>query len=159
MDSPLNKIKLTLKVTKLYIPGKIIVHHCVVQHIMLCYSIYICDMAWNLITINKLHLTEVRDHIDFNAFRNCKAKFHMGSSCPEIIIQIELFELVQLIENRQVLNLGKTRMRPLGNTPETAVNGLLEPITGLCTQSAESQFPHDKRPLFYTGQKCHSEQK
>ena len=86
-------------------------------------------------------------------------EFDMSSSCPELIVQIELFELVQLIENRQVLNLGKTRMRSLCNSPETAANGLLEPITGLCTQSAEPQFPDDKRPLFCTGQKCHSEQK
>ena len=27
----------------------------------LCYSVLIYDMAWNLIAINKLHLTEAQD--------------------------------------------------------------------------------------------------
>ena len=52
-------------------------------------------------------------------------------------------------------------MRSLCNTPEADANGLLEPVTimDLCTQPIEPQFPRDKRPLFYCGHKCHSEQK
>ena len=37
--------------------------------------ILMCDKAWNLIAINKLHLTEVQDLSKTSAFWNCTAKF------------------------------------------------------------------------------------
>ena len=46
----------------------------------LFYSILICDMASNLIAIDKLHLTEMKDFNNFNAFPNFEAKFHMLNS-------------------------------------------------------------------------------
>ena len=42
----------------------------------LCYSILICDMVWNLIAINKLLLTEVRDLLQISMyFENVKQSF------------------------------------------------------------------------------------
>ena len=44
-------------------------------------TILLCDVVQNLIVVNKLHLTEVLPRLlmDFNAFRNCVAKFHVTS--------------------------------------------------------------------------------